>query len=95
MSGAAKGGAQALTVVERTVFICKEGKIGHESRIRVGMQGSWGRLWGRDWWKSRSDSPSGSLASKAGRPGREKRGRREMGVLASAKLGPGPLELQA
>lgn len=43
--GDAKGGAGALTIVERTVFICKEKNKEHESRTRAGMQGSSGRLW--------------------------------------------------
>jgi hypothetical protein len=34
------GESQALTVVERTVFICKKRRKKHESRIAVGVRGS-------------------------------------------------------
>jgi hypothetical protein len=34
------GESQALTVVERAVFICKKRRKKHESRIAVGVRGS-------------------------------------------------------
>lgn len=50
--GSEKGGAQALTIVERTVLICKERekkKKNMDSGTRARMQESWGRIWGWDW----------------------------------------------
>lgn len=84
--GGGGGGAGSSYHSRKDCFYLKGKKKEHESSTRAEMQGSQGRIRGGTARGVQSDSPSGSLAARAGNPGERSREGEKMVVPGSVKL---------